>query len=109
MLLRKRTQDEFPKETRILNENLQPIINSIEEISDEQREIVKKFKEEMQIFVTERSVESCVKTLNLSMQLANVREQLLGTYKQYITILEIELRDALRGETSKSNQMKKDN
>lgn len=84
------------KETNILNKNLQPIIKSIEESSDEQREIVKKFKQEMENFVTERSLESCVKTLNLSMQLANVREQLLETYKQYISLLELELKNSLK-------------
>lgn len=97
MFLKKKDNSENPaKETKILNKNLQPIKRSIEEISDEQREIVKKFKVEMEFFVTERSLESCVKTLNLSMQLANVREQLLESYKQYISILELELKLALK-------------
>jgi len=98
MFLRKKdSSNQNPtKETKIINKNLQPIIKSIEESSDEQREIVKKFKLEMENFVTERSLESCVKTLNLSMQLANVREQLLETYKQYISLLELELKNSLR-------------
>jgi|SRR5690349_18400604 hypothetical protein len=97
MFLKKRDSTQNPiKETKILNKNLQPIIKSIEETSDEQREIVKKFRLEMENFVTERSLESCVKTLNLSMQLANVREQLLETYKQYIAILELELKTSLK-------------
>jgi hypothetical protein len=97
MFLKKRDSTQNPiKETKILNKNLQPIIKSIEETSDEQREIVKKFRLEIENFVTERSLESCVKTLNLSMQLANVREQLLETYKQYIAILELELKTSLK-------------
>lgn len=97
MFLRKKDSSQNPaKETKILNKNLQTIIKSIEESSDEQREIVKKFKLEMENFVTERSLESCVKTLNLSMQLANVREQLLETYKQYISILELELKNSIK-------------
>ena len=96
IFLRRRDQDESVRETKILNENLQHIVKSIEEISDEQREIVKRFKLEMENFVTERTLDSCIKTLNSSMQLANVREQLLATYKQYISILESELKIALK-------------
>lgn len=99
-LKKKDSSQNSTKETKILNRNLPPIIKSIEESSDEQREIVKKFKLEMENFVTERSLESCVKALNLSMQLANVREQLLETYKQYIAILESELKTALRNNSS---------
>ena len=93
---RGRSQDEPIRETKILNENLQHIIKSIEELSDEQREIVKRFKVEMENFVTERTLDSCVRTLNSSMQLANVRDQLLAIYKEYISILESELRIALK-------------
>lgn len=96
IFLRRRDQDESVRETKILNENLQHIVKSIEEISDEQREIIKRFKLEMDDFVTERTLESCIKTLNSSMQLANVREQLLAIYKQYISILESELKLALK-------------
>lgn len=93
---RGRSQDEPIRETKILNENLQHIIKSIEELSDDQREIVKRFKVEMENFVTERTLDSCVRTLNSSMQLANVRDQLLAIYKEYISILESELRIALK-------------
>ena len=58
------------RETRQLNENIESIIKSIEEISDDQRELVKKFKLNMELFASERSLESCVQTLNQSMQLA---------------------------------------
>ena len=93
---RGRSQDEPIRETKILNENLQHIIKSIEELSDDQREIVKGFKVEMENFVTEKTLDSCIRTLNSSMQLANVREQLLAIYKEYISILESELRIALK-------------
>src|SRR5690606_6754445 len=101
---RKRGKDAHVKETKLLNENLQHLVRSIEEASDDQREIVKQFKIEMENFVTERTLESCIKTLNLSMQLANVREQLLGIYKQYISILENELRIALDENEKKNSQ-----
>ena len=82
-------------ETERLNDNIESIIRSIEEISDEQRDLVKKFKLDMELFASERTLESCVQTLNQSMQLANIREQLVETYKQYCQLLETELKRAL--------------
>ena len=100
---RRRDESDYVKETKLLNENLQHLVKSIEEASDDQREIVKQFKVEMENFVTERTLDSCIKALNLSMQLANLREQLLGIYKQYISILESELRTALKENEKKTS------
>lgn len=99
---RRRDAGDHVKETKLLNENLQHLVKSIEEVSDDQREIVKQFKVAMENFVTERTLDSCIKTLNLSMQLANIREQLLEIYKQYISILENELRTALKENEKKT-------
>ena len=79
-------------ENPIINKNLQGIIKTIEEFSDEQREIVEKFKTEMEIFTGERTLESCLQALNLSMQLANTREKLLQAHKEYGNLLENELK-----------------
>lgn len=95
IFLRKHHNEDDERETKQLNENIQSIIKSIEEISDEQREIVMRFKLDMEIFASERSLESCIQTLNLSMQLANLREQLIETYKHYCLLLEHELKNAL--------------
>ncbi|MDQ3084112.1 MAG: hypothetical protein M3Q77_04775 [Thermoproteota archaeon] len=95
IFLRKQSKENDDRETKQLNENIQSIIKSIEEISDEQRELVKRFKLDMELFASERSLESCVQTLNLSMQLANNREQLVETYKHYCLLLEHELKKAL--------------
>ncbi len=95
IFLRKPPNEDYEKETRQLNENIESIIKSIEEISDEQRELVKKFKLDMELFASERSLENCLQTLNQSMQLANIRAQLVETYKQYCLLLEQELRKAL--------------
>lgn len=95
IFLRKPPNKDYEKETRQLNENIESIIKSIEEISDEQRELVKKFKLDMELFASERSLESCLQTLNQSMQLSNIRAQLVETYKQYCLLLEQELRKAL--------------
>jgi hypothetical protein len=60
IFLRKPPNEDYEKETRQLNENIESIIKSIEEISDEQRELVKKFKLDMELFASERSLESCL-------------------------------------------------
>ena len=96
IFLRKNPNEDDQMETRRLNDNIDSIIRSIEEISDEQRDLVKKFKLDMELFASERTLESCVQTLNQSMQLANIREQLVETYKQYCLLLENELKKTLQ-------------
>lgn len=90
---RKKTNDTDIENAKI-NENIQNIIKTIEEFSDEQRELVKRFKNQLQIFSEERSFESCLDTLNLSMQLASTREKILETYKHYCRLLEDEIKRA---------------
>ncbi len=91
----------------IINKNLQGIIRTIEEFSDEQREIVEKFKIEMENFTGERTLESCLQVLNLSMQLANTREKLLDVYKEYCILLENELKKKLIEEERKKENTKR--
>ncbi len=86
-----------------INKNLPGIINTIEEFSDEQRAIVRKFKHEMEKFTEERSLETCLQALNLSMQLANTREKLLEAYKQYSGLLENELKNRIKMEKKKND------
>jgi hypothetical protein len=100
-----KTKKEVPNnnaEDLIINKNLQETINTIEEFSDEQREIVEKFKLEMENFTRERTLESCLQSLNLSMQLANTREKLLLAYKEYCNLLENELKKKLLEEKRKN-------
>jgi hypothetical protein len=100
-----KTKKEVPNnnaEDPIINKNLQETINTIEEFSDEQREIVEKFKLEMENFTRERTLESCLQSLNLSMQLANTREKLLLAYKEYCNLLENELKKKLLEEKRKN-------
>ena len=100
-----KTKKEIPNnnaEDPIINKNLQETINTIEEFSDEQREIVEKFKLEMENFTRERTLESCLQSLNLSMQLANTREKLLLAYKEYCNLLENELKKKLLEEKRKN-------
>ena len=49
------------------------LVNSINEQKLEQKKIVVLFEEKMKIFATERSIESSLDVLNISIQLANIR------------------------------------
>lgn len=96
----KKNKDNF---TSKIENDIESIIRSIEELSDEQREIVRGFKTEMDKFVTERSLESCIQTLNLSIQLANTREKLLRIYQQYCSVLEEEIKILLDNDSKEKS------
>jgi hypothetical protein len=78
-----------------INKKIHGITRTIEEFSDEQREIIEKFKIDMEKFTIERTLESCLQALNLSMQLANTREKLIEAYKEYSILLENEIKKLL--------------
>jgi hypothetical protein len=88
------------------NKKLQDIIKTIEEFSDEQREIVEKFRHEMENFTVERSLESCLQALNLSIQLANTREMILDAYKKYCLLLENDLKKLIEERKKHYNEVK---
>ena len=67
------------------------LVNSINEQKLEQKKIVVLFEEKMKIFATERSNESSLDVLNISIQLANVRGILIKSYEQYTRNLEEEI------------------
>jgi len=67
------------------------LVNSINEQKLEQKKIVVLFEEKMKIFATERSTESSLDVLNISIQLANVRGNLVKSYEQYTRNLEEEI------------------
>ena len=48
--------------------------------------LLKNLNIEMENFTRERTLESCLQSLNLSMQLANTREKLLLAYKEYCNL-----------------------
>ncbi len=64
------------------------LVNSINEQKLEQKKIVFIFEEKMKIFATERSMESSLDVLNISIQLANIRGNLNRSFEQYVRILE---------------------
>lgn len=67
------------------------LVNSINEHKLEQKKIVFLFEEKMKIFATERSMESSLDVLNISMQLANIRGNLNRSFEQYVRNLEEEI------------------
>jgi hypothetical protein len=67
------------------------LTKTINELSDEQRKIMSQFNKAMNSFAAERSLETCLDALNLSMQLANVRGKLAESYEYYARMLEREI------------------
>ena len=67
------------------------LVNSINEQKLEQKKIVFLFEEKMKIFATERSIESSLDVLNVSIQLTNIRGNLNRSFEQYVRVLEEEI------------------
>ena len=67
------------------------LVNSINEQKLEQKKIISLFEEKMKIFATERSIESSLEVLNVSIQLTNIRGNLNRSFEQYVRVLEEEI------------------
>ena len=63
----------------------------INENSSEHQQLLDSFKKSMDSFATERSMDTCLQALNVSIQLASVRSTLTELYKSYCRILEREV------------------
>ena len=63
----------------------------INENSSEHQQLLDSFKKSMDSFATERSMDTCLQALNISIQLASVRSTLTELYKSYCRILEREV------------------
>jgi hypothetical protein len=72
-------------------DEIDQLTKTINEQSDEQRKIMSQFNKAMNDFATERSLETCLDALNLSMQLANIRGKLAESYEYYARTLEREI------------------
>jgi len=69
-------------------DDLEKLIN---ENSSEHELLLESFKRSMNSFATERSMDTCLQSLNVSIQLASVRSTLMELYKTYCRILENEI------------------
>ena len=70
---------------------IEQLTKTINEQSDDQRKIICQFNKAMNELETERSLETCLDALNLSMQLANIRGKLAESYEYYARLLEREI------------------
>ena len=71
--------------------DIERLTNLINDHSSEQRTILDRFNKAMNAFAAERSLETCLDALNLSMQLANTRGKLAESYEYYSRTLEKEI------------------
>jgi hypothetical protein len=67
------------------------LVNFIHEQKLEQKRLIEIFNEKMKIFATERSFESCLDILNITIQLSNIRANLVRSFEQYTKNLEDEM------------------
>ena len=70
---------------------VEELANLINDQSSEQKKLIFQFKSAMNIFASERSLDSCLEALNVCMQLTNTRRRLLESYQQYSRLLENEI------------------
>jgi hypothetical protein len=78
----------FPENDSKSVDDLEKMIN---ENSSEHQLLLKSFKQSMNLFATERSMDTCLQSLNISIQLASTRSTLMELYKSYCHILEKEV------------------
>ena len=79
------------KDSANSNDEIDQLTQAINEQSSEQRKLMDTFNRSMNNFATERSLETCLDALNISMQIANIRGNLLESYKHYARLLEREI------------------
>ena len=64
------------------------LVNTINEQKIEQKKLIDQFNSKMNLFATERSIESCLDALNITIQLSKVRGELIKCYEFYSKELE---------------------
>ncbi len=67
------------------------LTKEINEDTAEHQRIIKIFETAMNIFASDRSLDTCLDALNASIQMAKIRHKLFQSYKHYSEILEIEI------------------
>jgi hypothetical protein len=80
--------DNFREKDSKSVDDIEKLIN---ENSSEHQQLLASFKESMNSFATDRSMDTCLQALNISIQLASVRSTLTELYKSYCHILEKEV------------------
>ncbi len=73
------------------SDEIDQLTQAINEYSSEERKALADFRKAMNDFATDRSVETCLESLNASMQIANIRAKLVESYEYYARLLEREI------------------
>jgi hypothetical protein len=84
----------------LTSDEIDQLTQAINEYSSEERKALADFRKAMNDFATDRSVETCLESLNASMQIANIRAKLVESYEYYARLLEREI--------TKLNRQRKD-
>ena len=87
------------------SDEIDQLTQAINEYSSEERKAIADFRKAMNDFATDRSVETCLESLNASMQIASIRGKLVESYEYYARLLEREITKLNRQtkDTGKSN------
>ncbi len=72
-------------------DDIDELNQAINEQSDEQRKLATRFAKAMNDFASDRSLETCLEALNVSIQLASVRARLADSWEHYARMLEGEI------------------
>ena len=73
------------------SDDVDDLEKAINELGEEQRKLVSRFDRAMNEFATERSLETCLDALNISIQLASTRGKLAESWEHYARIMEGEV------------------
>ena len=71
-----------------ISADVEELANFINDQSSEQKKLIIQFRSAMNRFASERSLDSCLESLNVCMQLTNTRQRLLESYQRYSRLLE---------------------
>lgn len=73
------------------DDDIDELNSAINELGDEARKLASRFEKAMNDFATERSLESCLEALNVSIQLGNTRLKMARSWEHYARTLEGEI------------------
>ena len=75
----------------LTSDEIDQLTQAINEYSSEERKAIAVFHKAMNEFATDRSLETCLESLNASIQIANIRAKLVESYEYYAKLLESEI------------------
>ena len=75
----------------LTSDEIDQLTQAINEYSSEERKAIAVFHKAMNEFATDRSLETCLESLNASIQIANIRAKLVESYEYYARLLEKEI------------------